>query len=243
MNQPSKTLGVIGGLGPLATAYFMELVTEMTDVQTDQAHLPMTVCSMPSIPDRTAYILGQSDLDPAPEMIRIGQMLADQGADCIAVPCMTAHYFYDRLQEGIAVPVIHGVRKTVEHLRQNGVQKVGIMGTSGTIVAGVFSRELQQQGMVAITPGEDAQKDVMHLIYRNIKAGLLPEMDRFYAAAQDLRDQGAEVIVLGCTELSLIKRSHPIGQGFLDALEVLAREAILSCGYPLKEKYNCLITR
>lgn len=242
MLQSTQTLGVIGGLGPLATAYFMELVTNMTDARTDQQHLEMIVYSTPSIPDRTAYILGVSRDDPCPHMIRIGRKLADQNVSRIAIPCMTAHYFFDRLEEGIPVPLIHGVRETVRHLKENGISRVGIMATSGTIRAGIFRRELEKQGLEAIVPGEWAQNDVMHLIFGNIKAGRPPEMDRFHSVAESLRNDGAQAIILGCTELSLIKRDYPIGPGFLDAMEVLAREAVLSCGYPLKEEYTCLIT-
>lgn len=238
----AQTLGVIGGLGPLATAYFMELITNMTDARTDQQHLEMIIYSTPSIPDRTAYILGVSREDPCPEIIRVGRKLARQNVDRIAIPCMTAHYFFDRLEAEIPVPLIHGVRETVRHLWENGIRQVGIMATSGTIRAGIFRRELERQGLNAVLPSQKAQADVMHLIYGNIKAGLPPEMDRFHAAADDLRRSGAEAIILGCTELSLIKRDYPIGPGFLDAMEVLAREAVLSCGYPLKEEYTCLIT-
>ena len=106
----------------------------------------------------------------------------------------------------------------------------------------IFRSELENQGLEAVVPGQKAQADVMHLIFGNIKAGRPPEIERFHAAARNLRDAGAEAIILGCTELSLIKRDYPIGPGFLDAMEVLAREAVLSCGYPLKEQYNCLIT-
>lgn len=243
MDGFSKALGVIGGLGPLPTAHFMELVTNMTDVKTDQEHLQMIVYSMPSIPDRTAYILGRSDRDPTPEMIRIGKLLEQQMVSHIVVPCMTAHFFYDELQENVSVPVIHAVRKTVDYLRVSGFRKIGIMGTAATVETGIFRRELERQGLNAICPGTEAKADIMHLIYNNIKAGTAPEMDRFHAAAHDLRQKGAEVIILGCTELSLIKRDYPIGAGFIDALEVLAREAVLSCGYPLKKEYAYLITR
>ena len=83
----------------------------------------------------------------------------------------------------------------------------------------------------------------MHLIFKNVKAGKPAEMDRFFAAAEDLRSQGAEAIILGCTELSLIKRDHPIGAGFVDAMEVLARQSVLNCNKPLKQEYDCLITK
>lgn len=239
----NKTLGVIGGLGPMATAHFMALVTHMTDAQADQQHLNMIIYSAPSIPDRTAHILDHSQPSPLPDMLRIGQTLAQQGAEYIAIPCITAHFFLDALEQGIPVPLINGVRETVCHLKENGIRKVGIMATSGTLRAGIFRRELENQGLEALIPGEEAQSHVMHLIFNNIKAGLPAEMDRFTAAADALRDAGAEAIILGCTELSLIKRDFAIGPGFIDAMEVLARQSVLQCGLPLKTEYRCLITR
>ena len=237
-----ETLGVIGGLGPIATAHFMALVTEMTDAATDQQHLNMILYSAPSIPDRTAYILDNSQPDPLPEMLAIGQALAKQGVSRIAIPCVTAHYFFDQLEAQIPVPLINGIRETVRQLKEQGIQKAGILATSGTVSAGIFSRELEKSGITPVIPGEEGQSHVMHLIFRNIKAGKPAEMARFAAAAADLRRQGAEVIILGCTELSLIKRDFPLEPGFIDAMEVLAQQSILQCGLPLKEKYRSLIT-
>lgn len=243
MVDKRKTLGVIGGLGPIATAHFMELVINMTDVQLDQEHLPMMVYNMPFIPDRTAYILDNTKENPLPKMLEIGSALQSQGADCIAVPCVTAHYFMDSLENGIAVPLINGVRETVAHLKENGIEKVGIMATDGTVRSGIFHRELEKQGLTPIVPNEEAQADVMHLIFHNVKAGRPAEMDRFFTAAGNLKKQGAQAIILGCTELSLIKRDHKIGPGFLDAMEVLARQSVLACEKPLKQEYSCLITK
>ena len=236
MTEGRKILGVIGGLGPIATAHFMELVINMTGVDTDQQHLPMIVYNMPFIPDRTAHILDNSQPSPLPDMLKIGQTLQAQGADCIAVPCVTAHYFMDALEKEIHVPLINGVRETVAHLKEHGIQKVGIMATDGTIRSGIFHRELEKQGLAALAPTQAAQADVMHLIFKNVKAGLPAEMDCFFAAAEDLRRQGAQAIILGCTELSLIKRDHPIGAGFVDAMEVLARQSVLVCDKPLKQE-------
>ena len=238
-----EILGVIGGLGPGATAHFMDLVINMTDVKTDQEHLPMIVYNMPFIPDRTAYILDNTKESPLPKMLEVGQTLCDQSVCRIAVPCVTAHYFIEEMEKEIAVPIINGVRETVAHLKENGVQKVGIMATDGTIQSGIFHRELEKQGLTPIAPSVNAQKDVMHLIFENIKAGKRANMERFFAAAEDLRNQGAEAIVLGCTELSLIKRDEKIGPGFIDAMEVLARESLHACGKPVKSEYDCLITK
>ena len=238
-----KTLGVIGGLGPIATAHFLELVINMTDAVTDQQHLDMIIYNTPTIPDRTAHILDNTAPDPLPRMLSIGKALAGQGVSYIAIPCVTAHYFFPQLEAGIPVPLINGVEETVRHLKEHGVRKVGIMATDGTVRSGIFHRELEKQGLEPVIPGPQAQKHVMHLIFQNVKAGVPAQMDRFFAAAQDLKDQGAEAVILGCTELSLIKRDHAIGAGFLDAMEVLAQRSVISCGKPLKPEYRCLITK
>ena len=238
-----KVLGVIGGLGPVATANFIELAATMTDADTDQGHMEMIVYNAPSIPDRTGYILDNSKPSPLAPMADIGQKLVAQGAGCIAIPCMTAHYFYEQLTQRIPVPIIHALEETVLHLQKNGVHRVGIMATDGTIASRIFHRVLEKHGMTPITPEEAGQKDMMRLIYGSIKAGLPPEMDRFYRTRDALMHSGAEAIILGCTELSLIKRDHPIGPGFINTLEVLAQQAVLRCGYRLKDEYNSLITK
>lgn len=237
------TLGVIGGLGPIATAHFMELITVMTRADTDQEHLPMIIYSAPYIPDRTAYILDNTKESPLPGILSVGQALEAQGVGCIAIPCITAHYFYDRLEQTFQVPLINGVRETVAHLKHHGIRRVGIMATSGTVQAGIFHRELEKQGLEAISPDAEGQAQVMHLIFENIKAGKPADMARFHACAQGLRRRGAEAIILGCTELSLIKRDYPLGAGFVDAMEVLAQQAVLKCGKALNDGYECLITR
>ena len=238
-----KTLGVIGGLGPGATAHFMNLVTDMTEAAVDQEHVEMIVFSSPSIPDRTRHILDNSQPNPLPQMLAIGQRLAALGAEQIAIPCVTAHYFYDALETGIPVGIINGVQETVLHLKENGITNVGIMATDGTVASGIFHRELTKWDMTALVPSAARQKDVMHIIFNNIKAGKPADMTRFLAAAQDLQQQGAQAIILGCTELSLVKRDNAIGPGFIDAMEVLAQQSVLRCGGILKEEYASLITR
>jgi len=156
---------------------------------------------------------------------------------------MTAHFFYDELSSRLDVPIINAVTETVRHLKEKGIRRAGIMATEGTICSGLFSKELQKHGIEAICPSRPRQEDVTHLIYRNIKEGLPPEMERFCRVEKELRSQGAEAIILGCTELSLIKRGLPLNPGFLDAMEVLAQQTVLSCGKPLKDNYRDLISR
>jgi aspartate racemase len=238
-----KTLGVIGGLGPMATAYFMELVTAMTDAPCDQAHLSMLIASAPYIPDRTAHILDSTQEDPTPAMEAVGRSLLSAGAQVLAIPCITAHHFLPRLEASLEVPFVHGVRETVRHLKDHGIEKVGIMATDGTVRSRLLHKALEEEGLCPVVPDEKAQGDVMHLIYHNIKAGFPAEMDRFYRAADSLMRQGAQVSILGCTELSLIKKAHILGPGFIDAMEVLAQQSVLACGAPLKQEYLHLITK
>lgn len=242
MLKNKKVLGVIGGLGPIATAHFMELVIRMTDAKSDQENLDMIIYNIPSIPDRTAYILDNSKNSPLPEMIEIGNTLAKGGADQIAIPCVTAHYFCDNLEHGIPVPIINGVRETVAHLKENGITAAGIMATDGTIKSGLFSRELEASGITPIIPSSNAQKAVMHLIYNNIKAGSEPDMDKFAFVKDELVAKGAKAIILGCTELSLIKRDYAIGAGFIDVMEVLAYQSLIKCNKAVKAEYRNLIT-
>lgn len=238
-----KTLGVIGGLGPMATAYFMELVTAMTDVTCDQDHLPMVICSAPYIPDRTAHILDNTKDDPTPVMEQVGRALLSAGAQVLAIPCITAHHFLPRLETALQAPFVNGVRETVLHLKAHGVEKVGILATDGTVRSRLLHEALEAEGLCPVVPEESAQKDVMHLVYHNIKAGRPAEMDRFYNAAESLSRQGAQVSILGCTELPLLKKVRPLGPGFIDTLEVLAQRSILACGAPLKKEFEHLITR
>lgn len=243
MEQKKKTLGVIGGLGPIATAHFMEMVIRMTKADTDQQHLDMIIYNSPSIPDRTGFILDPTKPSPLPQMIRIGNQLAQQGADVIAIPCVTAHYFHKELSDCIPKPIIHAVHETAAHLKRNGIQRVGIMATDGTITSGLFQREMERHGMEVVLPTKERQKDVMGLIYEDIKANRPADMDRFDRVSRELWSNGAQAIILGCTELSLIKRDYPIGAGFIDALEVLAQQSVLHCGGELKKEYVNLISK
>ncbi len=242
MKQKQKILGVIGGLGPMATAYFMELVTSMTKAEKDQDHLQIMIYSVPAIPDRTAYILRKSTDSPMPEMVQLGQQLTQAGAQCIAIPCITAHYFWQELCGQISVPVLNAIAGTTQCLQDRNIRRVGIMATDGTIATGLLQRTLEAAGIEVILPDAVNQQGVMDLIYRDIKAGKKPDMALFAQIRKSLFDAGAQVIILACTELSLIKKDYPIGPGFIDAMEVLAQQAVLYCGAELKEEYRSLIT-
>lgn len=236
-----KKLGVIGGLGPMATAVFLQMVVEMTEADTDQQHIEMLIYHCPQIPDRTSYILGTSTENPAVEMNKTAIELEKQGAELIAIPCITALHFYEELTAGVSVPVIHAVKEIAAYLEARNVHAAGLMATAGTIESGLFQKAFADTGCRLILPSRERQQDIMHLIYQNIKANKEAEMPRFRAAERELRAAGAEVIILGCTELSVLHKEYRIGAGFLDAMQLMAKCAVESCGQ-LKEAYQEIIT-
>ncbi len=238
----AKKLGIIGGLGPVATAYFYELISRMTDAYIDQDHIDIDIISKPTIPDRTDYILGRSSCSPLPHMIDIGKTLESMGADYIAIPCITAHYFHKELSDNIMIPIIYIIDETIQYLNKHGIKNVGIMATEGTIESGLFQKELSKAGIIPIIPSKQKQALVTSLIYKNVKAGLPANMEWFRQVTDELVVNGAEIIVLGCTELSLIKRDNEIGSGFIDCLEVLAMCSVTKCEASLKSEYLNLIS-
>lgn len=236
-----NSFGIIGGLGPMATAYLLELIIDMTDAKTDQEHLDAIIFNRPSVPDRTAYILDHSKPSPVPPMIDMAKKLEALGVCAIGTPCVTAHSFHEELQRSVNVPFINMVQETAAYLKNAGCKKAGIMATTGTVHNGLFQRALSESGLAYALPDNAMQQYVMSLIYDCVKAGEPADMEKFRAVSDALRKEGCDAIILGCTELSIIKRDNEIGSGYLDALEVLAHAAILACGKKIKPKYISLL--
>lgn len=235
-----KKLGIIGGLGPMATAYFLQLVVQMTAAETDQEHIEILLHSKPQIPDRTRFILGQSEDDPLPQMAEIGRDLAGQGAELIAIPCITAHYFQKKLEEEVGIPIVDTIRETALTLKEAGVSRAGILATDGSLQSGLFRQAFTEHGISAVLPDPAGQQTVMDIIYQNVKAGQPVDFAAFRRVSESLFGEGAQAVLLACTELSLVKRDFDLGDGFLDVMEVLARKAVLTCGC-LKPKYERLL--
>lgn len=123
-----KTLGVLGGVGPLATIYFADLVVKMTDAKTDQEHISMVILNHGAIPDRTDYILDHSKPNPLPVMIADAKKLQAAGCDYIVIPCNTAHYFYDEIQKNVDIPIINIIEETVKYAIKTvpGLKTLGV---------------------------------------------------------------------------------------------------------------------
>ena len=227
----AKTIGILGGLGPAASVYFYGLITAHTKALRDQDHPDIILYSKASTPDRTDFILGNSADSPLPAMIEGVHALTGAGAELIAIPCNTAHYFYDEIQRTSSVPVLNIVKETVRLAKNAGIRRIGIMATTGTVTVGAYQQACLEEGLSFVLPCERSQAALMDIIYRDIKTDGEPDTEKFLRIAQELYENGAEAVILGCTELSLIRglENHPHFR-FIDSLLVLALRAIEGCG-------------
>ncbi|WP_064602947.1 aspartate/glutamate racemase family protein [Photobacterium sp. J15] len=223
----SRKLGILGGMGPLATVEFMQKIIARTPAHNDQQHIPMLVSNNPQIPDRTAYILGEGQ-DPFPVLKQGMEQLQNAGAECIVIPCNTAHYWYPRLTRCSKVHMISIIDSVVNEARQRQYRKVGVMATSATMMTRMYQTKLAQKQIDAIEPDESAQLAVMEGIYA-VKAG---EVERgkqlMLPVFRNLLEQGAEAVIFGCTEIPVALAEQAIEQpeACLDSLDILAQQCI-----------------
>ena len=228
--EGSPLLGVLGGLGPMSTVYFCELLTAHTEAAFDSDHIDMLISSRASTPDRTAFILGQSDRDPLPVMIEEAERLTRAGADLIVIPCNTAHYFYEGLHRAVSTPMLNIIRETLKHLAAIGCRQFGLLATEGTIASGAYRHFCDEFGLLCLTPSESEQAVISSIIYDCIKQNRPVDLAAFLRVAESLTARGCERLVLGCTELSLLKKQGLDNALFVDSLEVLAFRTITACG-------------
>ena len=230
-NSPSSPiLGILGGLGPMATVYFYEMIISHTKAEKDQDHIDIVINSRATTPDRTAYIMGKSSENPLRIMVEDSKRLKEYGVTLLAIPCNTAHYFYDMLTDAIDIPFLNIMDETASYLESKGIKKAGVMATEGTVTSKTYHRYLEAHGIECVVPDEEHQKLITEVIYDNIKMGKPADMEKFMKAANYLLENGAETLILGCTELSLVKKQECLDPRFVDSLEVLAKKAIEACG-------------
>ena len=229
-----QKLGILGGMGPQATQVFYQFVLDHTDAARDQEHLPTVILSDTGIPDRTAAILSGETEELYQRLLKDAKLLETCGCTTIAIPCNTSHYFADRLQGDVNVPIIHMIREAAAVLAAQGKKRPGILGTDGTIQSGLYQKECTALGMEAVAPDEETQKLVMSIIYDEVKQGERGSRDKFAHIDRALRAAGCDCAILACTELSVFAANHPLPPFYLDAMMVLAEESVKRCGYPLR---------
>ena len=224
-----KTLGVLGGVGPLATVYFADLIVKMTPASCDQDHIRTIVSNNPKIPDRTDYILDRTKPDPLPAMVADAKMLASLGCDMIAIPCNTAHFFYDEIQKNVGVRVLNIIEETLKfaHRTLPHLKKVGVLATSGTLYSNVYPHVAGRFGIECVYPNEADAGTIMRIIYDEVKAGKPADKDAFFAVVERMKAAGCDAVILGCTELSAIYYELGIRRpDILDSMTALAAACV-----------------
>ena len=223
MEEKPVLIGVLGGLGPLATKQFFEMILEETDAAADQEFPDLLIMNRASTPDRTAYLLRRSPDSPADVMAADAKTLENAGCAVLAIPCNTSHAFYDEVTAADSVPVLHLVREVAaEH-------RLGVLCTEGTRFTDLYGAAARAEGMECSYPSEAAQAKISSLIYDCVKAGKPSREQDLTDAFDELLHLGCDGLVLGCTELPIAYRELGLEERYpmaLDSLRILAGRCV-----------------
>lgn len=226
-----KTIGILGGMGPLATCDLMTQIVRNTKAGKDQDYPRILVDNNTNIPDRTKAILFGGE-DPVPQMADSARKLQNIGADFLIVPCNTAHYFLDRVRACVDVPFLNMIEETVEEAVRRGIKTVGLLGTSGTLRTGLYTKMFEARGIRVVAPDEARQQSVDSVIYDCVKAARYDyDVSGFMSTLQNMQEEGAEVFILGCTELPIFWEKFQVAYPAINPTLCLARKAIQAAGY------------
>jgi len=224
------TLGVLGGMGPLATVDFLAKLVALTPATSDAGHLPVLVHAVPQIPDRVAPILTGCGPSPLPALREGVRVLIAAGAKAIALPCHTAHFWAEDLAAAAApVPLLHIADAAIAALDAAGLSgaTVGVLGTRATWTAGIYQDRLGRRGFgvrgLADTELEDTVLPAIALVKQGQTARAKPLFERAIAA---LLEGGADAVLLACTEIPAAFAGQPLPAGAIDGTEALARACI-----------------
>jgi len=225
-------IGVLGGMGPLATIDFMRKVLAATPAASDQDHVPLVVSSIPQVPDRTAAFRGDG-VSPLAAMVASGQRLARAGAGLVVVPCNTAHLWFAELESALALPMLHLVDAALEDAvaTAGAGATIGLLCTDATLASGLYvnrtPRSAQAPGVQWALPTATEMLELVMPGIQAVKAGALDRgAELLGAAARALARRGAQALVLGCTEVPLVLDAGNSPVPVIDATDALARRAV-----------------
>lgn len=232
-----KIAGVLGGVGPAATAHFLQRVVDFTDAHTDQDNVDLIVTQRSSTPDRTLSITDSSAPNPTASLLRDASILQKAGAEFLVMPCNTGMYHLNQVKGDLSLPLIDTVKVTVNHLldRLGDGKKIAILGTVGTRTTGLYERATEDLDIEVGYPSEDLQEIVTNIIYEHVKANLPVPEDLWNNLLSGLDTAGFDGAITGCTELSIAQAALPNNVlPITDSVDALAIETVKAAGAKLK---------
>ena len=223
-------LGIIGGMGPMASAIFYDMISSKTDASCDQENLDLILLSHAGMPDRTRAILSKDETqieEVRSKLYADAMFLQNAGCTAIAVTCNTAHYFVNMIEGELDIPFIHLIRETAEAVASKfGAKKVAVLATDGTIETRLYQDELSKRGVIAFTPKAEVQALVMHEIYECIKSGKPADEEIWQKIETYVKAEGCEAAVLACTELSVVRKELSLGSFYFDPMDIMAERCL-----------------
>jgi aspartate racemase len=229
-----KRLGVLGGMGPAASAEFVTRLIEQTPASCDQEHIPFVLWNNPQVPDRSTSLRNEDDR-PLPFLLQGVQVLKAVGCDLVVIPCNTAHFWYDDMIK-LKVPIVHIVDSVADALRDAGVASgtIGVMGTQATVELGLYQYKLNKGGWDCIVPSKEEMDTLVQPAIDMIKGGKTTESQPIIMkVVHSLIERGARAVVLGCTELPLaITIPNENGIPIINSIDSLVKSAIKNFSRP-----------
>lgn len=222
-----KKIGIIGGLGPMATVDLFRLIVEKTPAEKDQDNIPIIIYNNPQIPDRTSAILDGGE-SPVPAIISTGKALIQAGVDFLCIPCNTSFYFIEDLQAQLSVPLLNMIDLTVQQVLERGYTKVCVLGTRGTIESGIYKRKLEFQGIQVVNLKTEEIHQLTKVIYDIVKANdYTLSIEPFVTLLDRIKEKDRpEVFILGCTELPILFDHYKLDYPVLNPTAILAEAAV-----------------
>jgi len=230
-----KILGILGGMGPQATIDLQQKILNLTVADKDQENIRIFVDSHPQIPDRTSAILGEG-ASPVPALMESVRKLESCGVGCIAMPCVTAHYFLHQLDIPPHIEFLNMLELTAKAcLDRHFGQTVGVLSTVGTAKSGIITGVLEKMGIPYIKPLDEDLITLGQLIFSvKAKADMNEIVRKFNVITDEMTKRGAKYFILGCTEIPIIVQAYDFPYNFVDATTELAKAAVKACGYQLQ---------
>jgi len=221
-------IGILGGMGPEATVDLYRHIIDLTPAVIDQDHIKVLIYSNPKIPDRTEAIVAGGK-SPLPYLIESAGLLEKWGAGIIAIPCNTAHHYLTEIQKQTGIPILNMVEETCSDLRARmpEIHTVGLLAIEGTLRSGMYHRVMAEAG-VKVLVSENTEQQRIQSAIAQVKAGSADRSTQeiFESAAKRLIHSGAQVIILGCTEVPLAFDSDAIDRPCLNPTRILAQAAV-----------------